>query len=205
MRSSILMSAAISSALAVSLAAQSAPAGWSLRTDRDAPSTGLTFQSMGSGFHVTSGPAAIFYNEANAATGKFHTLATFTQTKAPAHPEGYGLFFAGSDLKGEGQKYIYFLVRGDGNYLIKKREGSATPTVVPWTPSDAIHKADASGKATNKLEIDGKSSGDQIKFSINGTVVYTMDPSAAPTNGIIGFRVNHGLDVHIDGFAVHKM
>ena len=182
------------------------PAGWSGRTDRGQPLANAKFEAMGGGWHVTTGPAVILYRgEADkvAAGAPFHTLATFTQTKAPAHPEAYGMFVGGNALEAEGQSYIYVLVRGDGAYMIKKRVGAQVTAVVDWTPSPAVVKADSAGKATNKIEItaqDGK-----IKFTINGTDVHTMTATAAEAAGVIGLRVNHNLDVHVAGFEVHRI
>lgn len=185
--------------MATQVAAQGLPAGWSARPDRGEVSA-VKFSEVGGGLHVAAGQAAIVYREADKVSGKFHTLATITQLKAPTHPEGYGMAFAGKDLGGEGQSYTYFLVRGDGKYLVKKRTGATTASVVDWTDSDAIQKADAAGKTTNKLEIDA--SGAKVAFLVNGKKVYEME--AEPT-GIVGLRFNHGLDLHIDGFAVHKL
>jgi len=67
------------------------PAGWMGRTD--SPTDKLTdakFVAMGSGYHVTSGPAAIYWNPKTNMTGPFVASTTLTQTKAPTHPE-YGL------------------------------------------------------------------------------------------------------------------
>lgn len=175
------------------------PAGWTGRADRG-EATGIKFAVMGPGFHLTPGSSGIVYREADNVTGKFHTEATFTQTKASAHPEGYGLFFGGKDLAAEGQKYGYFLIRSDGKFLIKKRDGTATPNVVAWTDNEAVQKTDSTGKATNKLEIDA--TGDKILFKVNGKTVHEMDQ--ADRSGIVGLRVNHGLDLHIAGFVVHK-
>jgi hypothetical protein len=111
------------------------------------------------------------------------------------------MVFAGKDLAGEGQSYVYFLVRGDGKYLIRKRTGATTSDIVAWTDSDAIQKADAAGKATNKLEIDA--SGAKVGFLVNGKTVHQM--AMADVAGIVGLRVNHFLDVQIEGFAVHKL
>ena len=71
----------------------------------------------------TSGPPGIYWRDADAVPGSFHTIATFTQTKAPTHPEAFGLFVAGKDLKGAGASYVYLIVRGDGMYSI--RQGGA--------------------------------------------------------------------------------
>lgn len=186
--------------LAAPAAAQGLPAGWKVRPDKG-DAAAVNFAASGRGFHVTPGQAAVMYREADAVTGKFHTLATFIQNKAPTHPEAYGMFFGGKDLAGEGQSYVYLLVRGDGKFSVKKRTGAAATDLVPWTDAEAVHKADAAGKATNNLEIDG--SGPSVRLLVNGKVVHTVE--AADMKGIIGLRVNHGLDVQIDGFEVHRL
>ena len=180
------------------------PAGWSVRTDRNAATTNVKFGPMGDGLHVTLGPAAIFYRASDKVNGPFHALATFTQTKAPMHPEGYGLFMGGKALDGEGQQYLYFLVRGDGTYLVKRRDGANTTTLQTWTASPAVHKADSAGQATNLLEIDRKSDPSKVVFKVNGQPVWTTDAKTVDPTGIVGLRVNHNLDVHVSGFEVKK-
>ena len=179
------------------------PAGWSGRTDRGQAITLAKFEAMGTGYHVTTGPAVILWRAADRANGAFHTLATFTQTKAPAHPEAYGMFVAGSALDSAAQSYIYILVRGDGAYLIKRRVGATVTSVVDWTPSAAVNKADSAGKATNKIEL--QNTDGHLTFTINGQQVHSMDIPVAETRGIVGLRVNHNLDVHVEGFAVHNI
>lgn len=186
--------------LAGSVAAQGLPAGWKVRPDEGDAAT-VKFAANGPGFHVTPGQAAVIYRDADAVTGKFHTLATFIQNKAPTHPEAYGMVFGGKDLAGQGQTYVYLLVRGDGKFAVKKRTGTAATDIVPWTDAEAVHKADATGKATNKLEIDA--SAPKVRLLVNGAVVHTLE--MADVKGIVGLRVNHGLDVQIDGFAVHRL
>lgn len=180
------------------------PSGWSARVDKDAAMTNVKFETMGpTGLHVTTGPAVILWKEADKGAGGFHTEATFTQTKAPEHAEAYGLFVGGKDLKGAGQAYTYFIVRQDGKFMIRSRTGATTANVMPWTENAAVVKADAAGKATNKLEIlVGK---DKVTFSANGKEVHSMPLTAGAMDGIVGLRVNHNLDVHIEKFGVHKM
>jgi hypothetical protein len=180
------------------------PSGWSARVDKDAAMTNVKFETMGpTGLHVTTGPAVILWKETDEGAGGFHTEATFTQTKAPQHAEAYGLFVAGKDLSGEGQAYTYFLVRQDGKFMVRTRTGAATTNVVAWTDNAAVVKADAAGKATNKLEI--AVAKDQVTFSVNGKAVHTMPAAAGAMDGIVGLRVNHNLDVHIEKFGVHKL
>jgi len=177
------------------------PAGWMGRTDR--PTDKLTdakFVAMGSGYHVTSGPAAIYWNPKTVMSGPFVASTTLTQTKAPTHPEAYGIFFGGKDLDTPTQSYAYFIVRGDGKYMVNHRAGAEVHKVVPWTDSPAINKADASGKATNKLTVDA-SKPDSVRLLVNDKPVHAL---AIKADGIVGLRVNHNLDVHVGDLTVTK-
>ena len=185
--------------------------GWTGRIDPQAAKGGRKITedkvvSMGSGFHVTSGPAAIYWNPANTASGNYTVTGSFTQTKAPAHAEAYGLFIGGKNLDAADQSYAYFVVRGDGHYLINHRANDSTVhKLVDWTENDAVKRADANGKATNNLSI--VVGPDKISYVANGVEVKSMpraqlDGMGQGTSGIVGVRVNHNLDVHIDGFAV---
>jgi hypothetical protein len=157
---------------------------------------------MGAGYHVTSGPAAIYWNTGRTTAGPFKASATFTQMKAPAHPEAYGVFFMGKKLDTPEQDYAYFLVRGDGKVMVKHRAGADVHTILDWTENAAVHKQDAAGKATNTLSVDA-SRPDSVRLLVNGTQVVAL-PGAhlGSTDGLVGLRVNHNLDVHISDFTV---
>ena len=186
-------------------AAAALPPGWTARPDEGGDPSKIRFATMEPGYHLTLGPATILYRAEDLAKGPFHTLATFHQTKKPRHPEGYGLFIGGKQLEGKNQTYTYFLVREDGAYLIKQRKGDSTSEVTKgWTPSSAVKKADAQGKATNLLEIDAKQDPKKVDFRVNGQSVYSAPADRMDLTGIVGLRVNHTLDVHIEGFAVHQ-
>jgi hypothetical protein len=161
-------------------------------------------QPTGDGFELALGPAVILWRPADRAAGAFHTLATFVQNKAPRHPEGYGLFVGGQGLDGSGQQYTYFLVRGDGTYLVKRRDGDRTSEIKGWTAHPAVHKANAAGVASNLLEIDAKRDPSRVAFKVNGQEVYAADARTLNPKGIVGIRVNHNLDVTVSGFAVHQ-
>lgn len=180
------------------------PAGWSVRADKG-DASGASITQMGTGLHVTTGPAVILYRADKAGNGPFHTLATFTQTKPSAHPEGYGLFFGGKSLDGKDQQYTYFLIRQDGSYLIKRREGEKTTDVSKgWVTSVAVKKAGADGSATNLLEVDHKQDPSKFRFLVNGQEVYSADAKTIQADGDVGLRVNHNLDVRVEGFDVHR-
>ncbi|MDQ3696711.1 MAG: hypothetical protein M3373_01610 [Gemmatimonadota bacterium] len=179
------------------------PEGWHARLDRpNARMEELKFEKMGPGLHATSGPAAIYWNPAHTGTGAYTAQVTFTQTKAPTHPEAYGLFIGGRDLAAPTQDYLYFLVRGDGKYFVAHRAGADRHIITPWTDHAAIKKQDEAGKATNTLAFDVTA--ESVRLLANGTEVMAL-PRSNPmvrTDGQVGLRVNHNLDVHIAGFEV---
>jgi hypothetical protein len=189
---------------AISLAAQ-APKGWKVRIDRSTSASdpdaagAVKFVTSGSGFHATNPQAAIFWNPGNTATGNYSLKGSFTLVKPSNHTNFYGLIFGGSDLEGPKQSYVYFLVAQDGTWLIKRRDGEETKDVAAKAPNDAVKKPDASGKSTNALEV--RVGSDKIDYLVNGTNVHSMPKSGVKTDGIYGVRVNHQLEVQIDGLT----
>jgi hypothetical protein len=177
--------------------------GWSARFDRaNANAQQVKFVRMGSGYHVTAGPAGIYYDPKTTASGNYTVAASFTQTKAPAHPEAYGLFVGGQNLDGAAPSYLYFVVRQDGKYLVKHRANATeVHTLIDWTANPALKAAGPDGKATNALQI--RVAADSVRFVANGTQVAALARQAAgPLAGVAGLRVNHNLDVHVGDFAV---
>jgi hypothetical protein len=176
------------------------PSGWKGRLDSgDKSLAGVKAMAMSGGVHFTTGPAGIYYRSADKATGAYEVHANFTQMEPAAHPEAYGIIIGGADLEGAGQKYTYFIVRQDGKFMIKRRAGDATPTVVDWTDSAAI-KTGTGAKNTNALTIDVTK--DRVVFLVNGTKAFSADADKVDTAGIAGLRINHNLNVQVEGFAV---
>ena len=193
-----------------SLLAQT-PQGWKVRVDHSTAASdpdaagAIRFVTMGSGFHATNPQAAVYWNPANTVAGTYTLKGTFTLMKPSGHNNYYGLVFGGSDLEGPQQKYLYFMVAQNGTWLIKRRDGDATTeNVSAKESSDAVKKPDASGKSTNALEV--RVGADKIDYVVNGTVVHTTPKSGATANtdGIYGIRINHLLEVQVDGFTVSK-
>ena len=75
------------------------PAGWSTRTDEKGKEADTKFVVMGKGYHVTLGPAAIFWRASDKVDGPFHSVALFTQTKRSEHPEGTASSSAARDSR----------------------------------------------------------------------------------------------------------
>src|SRR2546425_12027326 len=147
------------------------PAGWHARTDKNKSLADAKIATMGSGIHVTLGPAVILWRARDLAAGNYRVVATFTQTKNPPHPEAYGLFIGGRHLADAQNRYTYFLVRGDGKFLVKRRvAGDSTAEVTQgWTESDAVVKADSAGQATNELSVLVR--GGKVSLLVNGKTV----------------------------------
>ncbi len=194
---------------AAPLAAQ-APEGWQVRIDRSQTASDpdntpeLKFMSMGNGFHVTGGPAGTFWDPANTASGDYTLTATFNLMKPSGHVNYYGLAFGGDQLAAAGQNYIYFVVAQNGMFQVRHRAGENVHGVIEATAHQAIRQPGADGRSSNTLEV--RVAGNTVSYVVNGTVVGTTPKSGmtAKTDGIVGLRVNHLLDVHIEGFAVKK-
>ena len=183
------------------------PAGWHAHPDRaGADMAGLRFAPMPPGWHITTGPAVILWRAEDAATGEFTASATLHQTKAPMHPEAYGVFVAGSNLDSATPEYMYFLVRGDGKYMVRHRAANGDlHTIVDWTESAAVHKQNEAGAASNTLVVEGGPWG--VRYKINGTQVAEWLKRDIPylnASGIVGLRVNHNLDVHVSDFTITR-
>jgi hypothetical protein len=183
----------------------SLPRGWTARADAKGKEPDIKFAVMDPGWHITLGPAALLYRPTDKVDGGFTASALLTQTTAPKHPEGYGIFVGGQSLEADPQqKYTYFLIRGDGKYLIKKRDGANVMNLISaWTAHPAIVKQGPTGEATNRLEVTLDKT--RLVFRVNGKEVYSADPRLVDAKGIAGLRVNHNLDLHLQSFEVKKL
>ena len=183
-------------------AAPAAPAGWAVRFDKaSADPAKASFTTMGKGMHFTTGPSGTWYKKDEMLDGEYSVEATFVQTKAPMHPEAYGLVVMANDMETPKQSYVYFVVRGTGEWLMKHRASDTeVHTINDWTAHPAVAKQDAAGKAKNTLKVDVKP--DSVRFMINGQNVKAFPRSyMKDVKGLAGIRMNHGLDVHVDGWA----
>jgi hypothetical protein len=177
------------------VAGNGVPAGFVGRTDEaGSPLSGAKYTAAAGGtWDVRTGPAHILYSPSLAGHTNYTDEAKIDQVEAPHHPEAYGVFIGGQQLDGAGQQYTYFLVRGDGMYAVKVRKGDDARTVVPFTASPAVPKADATGHASYTLRV--VVTADKAQFYVNDQLVTAVNKTAAPTDGIAGLRINHNLHV----------
>jgi hypothetical protein len=176
------------------------PPDWMVRFDRPAPDSAIYFVDMPPGWHITTGPAAILFDPAMTADGTYHVRSEIFLFPGE-RLEGYGIFIGGSDLQGDGQAYTYFLLRKDGQFLVKERRGSETGTLVPWTAHAAIvpHEG-GEDPVKNVVEVDVGADG--VAFIVNGETVHRLDRTAIATDGVVGLRVNHRLNLHVASLTV---
>jgi hypothetical protein len=178
------------------------PEGWHGRVDRENQNLAdVRFMAMGAGLHVVTGPHVILWDPTRTGTGAYRASATFTQARAPERLEGFGLLVGGRDLDAPEQDYLYFLIRHDGRYLIRHRAGDEVHTLVPWTETDAVRRPTATEGADNVVAIEAL--GERVVFQVNGTTVHTLDRvPMLNTDGIVGLRVGHHLDLHVRDLTV---
>jgi protein-disulfide isomerase len=195
---------------AIASVAAQGPGGWKVRIDRsrnaeDPDNTpSLKFDKTAKGFHVIGGPAGTFWNPTQSAMGAFTLKATFVLVRPSNHVNYYGLVFGGSDLEGAAQTYTYFVVAQNGTYLIRHRTGESVQDVQTRMTHASVKQPDSNGSSTNALEV--RVSGNTISYVVNGTVVHsTPRTGGVKTDGLVGVRINHVLDVQVEGFELQKL
>jgi hypothetical protein len=180
------------------------PAGFTAITDHaDASISNAKYTANGGKWEVQTGPAHILYAAKDSGSGVYAVTATIQQLEKPAHPEAYGVFFGGQHLDDRAQQtYGYFLVRGTGEFLIKRRDGAKTSSVVDWTANPNVPKQDASGKATYSLKVHFAK--DTAHFLVNDKLVDAVPRSKLPSEGVAGLRINHNLHVLVTPVSIEK-
>jgi len=177
---------------------------WQVRYDRpNASDTSMRIETMPPGWHFTTNMrgSAIAWQANQSARGNFRVEAeTFLFPTTSGHAEGYGLVLGGRDLDADAQSYLYFLVRGDGQFLIKHRQGAQTHDIVPWTAHPGVARQEGTANAREILAVEAAS--DSVRFFVNGQQVRALARSAAPVDGLVGLRVNHALSVHVTRVTV---
>lgn len=177
-----------------------------LDSERSDPGEFRTEQQPDDAVRITTGPAGIAWRAADRiGSGDFEVQATFVQYGAPlGYREAYGLFVGGRDLDSDDQEYTYLLIRGTGDFLIKRRIGETTETLVDWTPHPAVVAVTEEGaEPENHLAI--TSLDGETVFVVNGVAVHGMESSVARPYGIAGIRANHRLDVRITDWSLESL
>ena len=175
---------------------QGFPAGWKGTADRGSADA-VQFTESGGMMHLNMGRVtATLYNSGWTKSGNYTYSARLTQEQKASHPVSYGIAFGGTGMGSGNEMYTYFLVRQAGEYYIANRANGSSTAVVAWTADPAVNKEGADGKQENTLSVQVQ--GDNVIFSVNGKQVKTLPKSQVHTDGTLGIRVGHTLNVMVD-------
>lgn len=202
-----LVALAFAALLATPLAAQDLqrPEGWMVRFDRPGSTEAdlEMFVAMPPGWHITTGPAAIFWDPSVSASGDFRIEMEVFLFDPDGRREAFGVFFGGQELETEAQRYSYFLIRDGGEFLVKRRDGDQTPTVRGWAAHAAIRSyADRGDDASVKNVLAVEAGTEVVRFFVNDEEVASVPRSEVGTDGTVGIRVNHALNLHVSRLEV---
>jgi hypothetical protein len=179
------------------------PTGYTAITDdTTAQMTNARYVTKAGNWEITTGPAHIIFAPKDTVSGLYTVTASFAQLEAPHHPEGYGLFIGGRDLTSPNRSYTYFLVRGNGQFLVKTRAGAKTSDVLAWRADPAVSKADSAGKATYRMSI--RVGADSVRFMFNDKQVAAVKAGTIATDGVAGLRINHNLHLITSPVAIAR-
>ena len=193
--------------------------GWQGKIDAQEASRGAKLENAklareGNGLHVTTGPAVVYWNPANTASGNYTVKATFNEAKYMElndHPHPYGIVIGGNDMGTDNQSYLYCATYGNGTFIVRGfgpapfqvngRRGEA---------NDAVKKAAGKGSpVTQEIAVSVK--GDKVECSVNGTVVGSYDKAAVvgagklkSTDGVYGVRFGHNTEAIVTGLTMTK-
>jgi hypothetical protein len=189
--------------------------GWMGQADGTGDIKTAKFEKMGDGFHITTGPAATYWNPANKATGSYKVSAKFDEAKFQNlndHPHPYGVVIGGNDLGTDKMSLLYCEAYGNGTFIVRGLAPAPfrVGTVGRPTANAAVHKAAGVGQPVSQ-EIALWVKGDQVGCTINGTDVWTGTKAdvvgagkLSSTDGVYGIRTAHNTEVHVSNFAMSK-
>ena len=186
--------------------------GWQGKADPN-NKQGLTvadskFADEAGGYRLTTGPAAVYWNPANAAKGDFTVKATFKEPKQSYnHPHPFGVFIAGRGLDTDAPSMLYCVAYRDGTYTVRQFTDGKPSQVVRKTPHEKVVKA-AGPDAEVTQEVALAVKGSRVECLVNGASVWSAEKSEIPglttTDGLTGIRVSHNSDALVTNFSVSK-
>ena len=190
--------------------------GWKGQVDPQSASQGRSikdskFEQKGDTLHLTIGPAAVYWNPANTASGDYTVKATFTEARMTSgHPHPMGLFIGGSKLGTPEQSLMYCTAYRDGTFIVRRFNGNTVTQVARKSPNDAIKKASNPDESVTQ-EVAWVVKGGKAECQINGATVASFDKSEIvgpgkleSTDGIYGIRVSHNMDLTVSNLKMTK-
>ena len=190
--------------------------GWSGRIDPGEASDGATLEQArleqrGDSLFVTTGPAVVYWNPANTATGDYTVSATFHEPQymnVNDHPHPYGLFIGGSDMGTDQQSLLYCAAYGNGRFIVRGFGPEPFRVNERAEENEAVNRAaDRNQPVTQEIALSVR--GDSVSCAINGTTVGTYpksdivsDGRLESTDGVYGIRFAHNTDGIVTGLTL---
>ena len=193
--------------------------GWMGRIDAREESAGQKLENArlamdGKAMIVTTGPAVVYWNPKNTASGDYTVKATFHEPKYMSlnnHPHPYGIVIAGNDMGTAQQSYLYCAAYGNGNFIV--RGFGPEPFRMNGGRGEAhaaVNKAAGPGAdVTQEIAVSVK--GDKVECAINGQTVGSYNKSdlvtagkLKSTDGVYGIRFAHNTEAHVIDFKMTK-
>lgn len=175
-------------------AQQGRPAGWKWLTDPAAADTAWSFDRMPPGWHLTTGPAVLAWDESAACDGRYAVESQMVLFPSSQN-EGYGVFVAGRGLEGTEAHYVAFLVRRDGAAGVFRVQAGRSEPLRDWAPAPSVRALTGSETVSNTLRVEVE--GAEAVFRVNGEEVARIPGESVNGGGHVGFRVLAGVNVHI--------
>lgn len=190
--------------------------GWHGEVDARAQREGLSVKDAkltGSekDLQVTTGPAVVYWNPSDKASGNYTIKAKFTEPKfmnLNTHPHPYGIFIAGNNMGTSEESLLYCEAYGDGRFIV--RGFGPEPFQMNGRRGEensAVHKAAGVGQPVSQ-EIAMSVKGDKVECAINGTVVASYPKSDVVTSGklksldgVYGIRFAHNTEGSVTGLT----
>lgn len=178
--------------------ALSQPDGWQTRAER--------FVAMPPGFHITTSPSVLFYHPDAQAEGEYQVYSDGFLFPGDS-PNPYGLFVGGRDLDGDAATWTSFEVGLDGNWVIRARR--------PADRQRGFEIVDLAGPGSAPLAVPGEEGpakntlrivvgADEVEFHVNGEAVAKLPRADLSVDGVVGFRVGAGLNLHLTTLTIAR-
>ncbi len=188
-----------------------APVGWQWRLgapgrianvpNSTATDSTFRFENMAPGWHVTMGPGGFLYDTAHTASGRFAVQAEMILFPSSTNDE-FGLFIGGRDSGPGGEAVSWFVVRRDGQAgVFAFNDGQVRP-ISDWAVREGIKPLAADGTVRTVVRVLAEP--DSVRYFVDGNRVGVWPRSALPVDGVYGFRIGRGTNMHITNFDITR-
>lgn len=155
------------------------------------PAGTFTFVDMAPGWHVTMGPGGLLFDPRQQLEKRFSVESRIFLFPGTPGAE-YGVFVGGKDLQGAERRWVAFLLRRDGSVAVVKHEKGVTDSVMRWTKHEAVKGGAEGGANVVRVVVDSV-----VNFHVNGEPVTRLPRTQLNTDGMFGFRMGKGLNLHV--------